>query len=348
MDFTSEIIKWYAVHKRDLPWRSSSDAYIIWLSEVILQQTRVEQGLPYFYRFKEAFPTVQDFASASEEQILKLWQGLGYYSRGRNMHATAKTVVEKYHGIFPVDYKELITLKGIGGYTAAAISSFAANQPNAVVDGNVFRLLSRYFGIETPINTGKGQKLFTELANQLIDPAQPGTFNQGIMEFGSLQCRPKNPLCETCPLRLNCVAFSEKRIDELPVKLKTQKIRERYFTYLVSRKDDTLLMHRRSGKDIWENLYQFPLIESDRLLTVDELSQNKELRSLFGTAIQFKQVYGPVKHLLSHQRLFAQFVEMEQVDSSDLPEGWEYHPAAEAESIPQPKLIFDFVKKYLN
>ena len=222
MNFAEEIIEWYQLHKRDLPWRNTNDPYIIWLSEIIMQQTRVEQGMPYFNRFAEKYPTVKQFANAKEEEILKLWQGLGYYSRGRNMHHTAKIVMEEHAGYFPSSYDSLIKLKGIGEYTAAAISSFSSNEAKAVVDGNVFRLLSRYFGIDTPINSGKGKKLFTELANELLDKSQAGEFNQAIMEFGSLQCKPKNPDCLACPLQVGCEAKKSNRIQELPIKIKSE------------------------------------------------------------------------------------------------------------------------------
>ena len=217
MAFQSEIVKWYLSNKRDLPWRDTTDPYVIWLSEIILQQTRVEQGKPYFLKFLEHFPNVKAFASASEEQVLKLWQGLGYYSRGRNMLYTARYVMEHHHGVFPKSYDQLIKLKGVGGYTAAAISSFSSNERQAVVDGNVYRVLARYFGIDEPINSNTGQKMFAELAKELIADQEPAVYNQAIMEFGALQCKPKSPLCGVCPIQMGCYAFKHKKLDQLPV-----------------------------------------------------------------------------------------------------------------------------------
>lgn len=349
MNFTAEIINWYAVNKRDLPWRKTSDPYIIWLSEVILQQTRVEQGTPYFYNFSEKYPTVADFAAASEDDILKLWQGLGYYSRGRNMHHTANMVMDRHAGSFPNSYNELIGLKGIGEYTAAAISSFSANEVRAVVDGNVFRLLARYFGIDTPINSPKGKKEFTELANQLIDRSQPGTCNQAIMEFGSQQCRPKNPLCGTCPLRPGCVAYKLNRINELPVKLKSLKVKERYFNYLVIVKTGQLLMNKRGPNDIWQNLYDLPLIETKEMLPAEEITGTPEFTSQFGNHARIKAVSQPVKHLLSHQKLYTQFIEV--ADTEDLfgkNGSLSYVPLEETEQLAQPKLIFTFLKNFIT
>ncbi|MGZ3777674.1 MAG: A/G-specific adenine glycosylase, partial [Bacteroidia bacterium] len=223
MNFADEVTRWYLKNKRQLPWRDTADAYVIWLSEIILQQTRVEQGLPYFYRFIEKYPTVQSFAEASEGEILNLWQGLGYYSRGRNMLKTAREVVEKYGGIFPSAYNQLISLKGIGEYTAAAISSFAANEARAVVDGNVYRVLARYFGISEPINGSRGKKIFQDVADELLNKEHPGTHNQAMMEFGAMLCRPKNPDCGICPLRAGCYAFTNGEIASLPQKLKKTK-----------------------------------------------------------------------------------------------------------------------------
>ena len=345
MDFTREIIVWYNQHKRDLPWRKSSDPYIIWLSEIILQQTRVEQGLPYFYRFSEKYPTVSDFAMATEDEVLKLWQGLGYYSRGRNMHHTANLVMEEHGGYFPASYDQLIKLKGIGEYTAAAISSFASNEPKAVVDGNVFRLLARYYGIDEVINSTKGKKIFSDLANQMIDHSQPGIYNQAIMEFGSLQCRYKNPDCGVCPLRLDCVAFNTNRIDELPVKQKKQALRNRYFNYIIAVKDNNILLHKRGPNDIWENLYEFPLFETPGQISYEQLINSREFQNAFGEDARISSVQGPVKHILSHQKIHAIFIEIENF-SDDLIEkqDWFYADYEALEELAQPKLIFEFLE----
>lgn len=348
MDIAQEIISWYHQHKRDLPWRQTTDPYIIWLSEIILQQTRVEQGMPYFYKFQEHYPTVKDFAAADEGAILNDWQGLGYYSRARNMHYTAKMVMEKHAGVFPKTYDELLRLKGIGEYTAAAISSFANNEAKAVVDGNVFRLLSRYFGIDTPINSGKGKKLFTDLANQLLIPRQAGLYNQALMEFGSLQCKPKNPLCETCPLQVNCHAFKHNNITNLPVKIKNLKIRERFFNYVVLEREGALLMQQRKENDIWQNLFEFPLFETKQLVSAPNLLHDETFISQFGNEIKIKSVHGPVKHLLTHQRLYAQFIEIEIPPHQNISKNWILVPPEELKNLAQPKLIFEFLINFFK
>lgn len=347
MDFSSTIVAWYYQHKRDLPWRNSKDPYIIWLSEIILQQTRVEQGLPYFFKFSEKYPNVAEFAAASEDEILRMWQGLGYYSRGRNMLQTANIVMEEHGGYFPKSYDKLIKLKGIGDYTAAAISSFAGNEAKAVVDGNVFRLLSRYFGIDTPINSSAGKKEFTVLANLLIDKINPAVFNQAIMEFGSLQCRHKNPLCETCPLQTTCNAFETGRISILPVKLKLQKVKTRYFYYFIALRNDEILINKRGKNDIWENLFELPLIETDTDLNVEELINSIPFQNNFGANITVKKVFKPIKHILSHQKIIATFI---QIDNYSEPyqteKSWFYVPVNEFDNYAQPKLIFAFLKNF--
>lgn len=349
MQFGKIIIDWYQHHQRDLPWRSTSDPYVIWLSEVILQQTRVEQGMPYFHRFLAHYPTVADFAKADEGEILKDWQGLGYYSRARNMHFTAKMVMQDYAGEFPKSYSELIKLKGIGEYTAAAIASFSNNEAKAVVDGNVFRLLSRYYGIDEPINSTKGKKLFFELANELIIPEQAGLYNQAVMEFGALQCKPKNPNCANCPLMLSCEAYKTNRVVKLPVKLKKLKIRERYFNYFVLSKDSSVLLRKRGPQDIWQNLYEFPLLESTKLLTPDEIVLDEGFIQLFGKQVVFKSTHGPVKHVLTHQKLYAQFFELEiNPENINFEENWVWIDKNELENFAKPKLIFDFLVNFFK
>ncbi|HXH99666.1 MAG TPA: A/G-specific adenine glycosylase [Sphingobacteriaceae bacterium] len=348
MSFTKRLIKWYGEHKRELPWRDTTDPYIIWLSEIILQQTRVEQGTPYFHKFVENYPTVKDFAAASEDEILNHWQGLGYYSRGRNMHYTAKMVMEDHAGYFPTNYDTLLRLKGIGEYTAAAISSFAVNEPKAVVDGNVFRLLSRYFGIEEPINSLKGKKLFTKIANELLDKTQPGLFNQAMMEFGSLQCKPKNPYCGICPMQPNCRAFNEGTVISLPVKIKSGTSRNRYFNYLVIIKNGQVLMSKRGPNDIWENLYELPLIETQRPCEAHELINSDEIKKNWGKDIQLQCVTGPVKHILSHQNLFAQFITVENMDVNIINKQYFFIDIDRLDELAQPKLIFGFFKNFFN
>lgn len=349
MNFSQEIISWYKLNKRDLPWRNTNDPYIIWLSEIIMQQTRVEQGMPYFNKFAESYPTVADFANASEDEILKMWQGLGYYSRGRNMHHTAQLVMEDHAGYFPKNYEELIKLKGVGEYTAAAISSFSINEAKAVVDGNVFRLLSRYFNVDIPINTGKGKKVFTDLANEVMDKSQAGIYNQAVMEFGSLQCKPRNPDCERCPLRLNCQAYILNKIDELPVKLKTQKTRDRYFNYIIVRKNNNILINKRGGNDIWQNLHELPLIETKHLVKAEELVHMPDFTEQFGYNAKILSISSPIKHILSHQKLHAQFIEISGFTEEFVQNNnWFYVTLDELETLAQPKLIFDFFKSFLT
>ena len=272
MKFSNSLIYWYLQNDRDLPWRRTKNPYFIWLSEIMLQQTRVAQGMAYYLKFTDNFPTVFDLAKADESTVLKMWQGLGYYSRARNLHYSAKHIANELNGEFPNTYKEIIKLKGIGDYTASAIASICFKEPTAVVDGNVYRVLSRYFGIKTPINSSAGIKEFKALAQTLIDESQPGNYNQAIMDFGALHCKPQNPLCDTCPFADSCVALEKKLIKELPVKDKKIKIRNRYFNFLVIKTNNNkTILTERKGKGIWQGLYQFPLIESDKNINKDEL-----------------------------------------------------------------------------
>jgi A/G-specific adenine glycosylase len=275
MEFSNSLINWYLQNKRDLPWRNTVNPYPIWLSEIMLQQTRVAQGLPYFMAFMEAFPTVFDLANAEEEQVLKLWQGLGYYSRARNLHATAKYIATELKGDFPPNYDQLLQLKGVGEYTAAAIASFAYNEPVAVVDGNVFRVLSRYFNVDSDISDGKTKKEFQNLAQQLLPKNNAALFNQAIMEFGALQCVPKNPNCENCIFSSSCAALQHKKVNTLPVKSKKTKVTNKYFNYLILKDvQGNFVVQKREGKGIWENLYEFPLIETEELVSeIDFLNQ---------------------------------------------------------------------------
>lgn len=312
MDFTKTIISWYNKNKRDLPWRNTRDPYFIWISEIILQQTRVEQGMSYYLKFIKEFPTVKKMAAAPEEKIMKLWQGLGYYSRARNLHTTAKHISIQLNGKFPGTYDEIIKLKGVGPYTAAAISSIAFDQPHAVVDGNVYRVLARVFGIKTPIDSVKGKKEFNELANELLDKKQPALFNQAIMEFGATRCKPQNPDCENCVLNSICIAHSKNLIDVLPVKEKTTKVRNRYFNYVVLKHKNSIVIKKRTGKDIWKNLYDFPLIETAKELKEPQLLKTSEWKKIAGrSAYIIHSVSKTYKHVLSHQNIFARFWEVE-------------------------------------
>lgn len=295
-EFSTLIRMWYQNHKRDLPWRSTSDAYVIWLSEVILQQTKVEQGLPYFVKFSERFPTVIDLANASEEEVLETWKGLGYYSRARNLHKAAKLVRDQFGGILPNSYSKLIQLPGVGEYTAAAVASFAFGEPRAVVDGNVFRLLSRVFNIHSPINSSAGKREFRLLADQLISEVHPGEHNQAMMEMGSLVCTPKSPNCEACVLRHNCLAFKKNNIAELPVKTAKPKSKFWNIHYAVIASNSGLVFSKDITGNVWKGLYQFPII-SEELATEESYTPISNSGTLLATQ----------KHVLSHRKITAFF-----------------------------------------
>lgn len=343
MNFIQDtLINWYEENHRDLPWRNNPSPYEVWISEVILQQTRVNQGIDYYLHFIKKWPTVNDLAQASEEEVLKMWQGLGYYSRARNLHHCAKQVVEQYKGEFPSDFEKLKQLKGIGNYTAAAIASIAYNLPHAVVDGNVYRVLSRLFDINTPININEGQKLFAQLADELLNRNQPGLHNQALMEFGALHCTPKNPNCLLCPLQAQCLAFAHQSVMLRPVKLAKTKISTRYFNYLILRINDGLYLHKRSDNDIWKNLYDFPCIESQKPMTVEEVIASETFLQLIEnnpfTIIKSSPIF---THKLTHRTILAHFIEIKlekellQIQTNDL------FLARETElgSFPIPRLI---------
>ena len=318
--FSKKLIYWYLQNKRDLPWRATIDPYRIWLSEIILQQTRVEQGMPYYFRFLEAFPNVNDLANASEDEVLKLWQGLGYYSRARNLHATAKKVAFDLNGNFPSNYEDLKKLKGVGDYTASAIASICFNEAAAVVDGNVYRVLSRIFDIETPMDSTLGKKEFKALAQELIDKEDPATFNQALMEFGAIQCKPKNPYCLHCPFNDTCAALQKNKIASLPVKQGKTKVRNRYFNYLILLSETgEVILNQRDTKDIWGGLYEFPLYETKAdvlnkenfLNNIKNLSLKEVERTTSIEELKIKSLFlnntEPIIHKLSHQKLHVRF-----------------------------------------
>ncbi|RYD71489.1 MAG: A/G-specific adenine glycosylase [Sphingobacteriales bacterium] len=347
MNFADELLRWYQQNKRDLPWRDTTDAYVIWLSEVILQQTRVEQGLPYFRRFLNRYPNVSSFALAAEDDILKLWQGLGYYSRGRNMLKTARLVQEQYKGVFPSNYTDLIKLKGIGTYTAAAISSFAANEVRAVVDGNVYRVLARYFGVDEPINSTKAKGIFQNIADDLINKKLPGLHNQAMMEFGAMLCKPKNPACGICPVRTGCYAFKHNATTHLPVKLKKLKVRERFLNYFLITDGDKILMNKRGEKDIWANMYDLPAIETTSLIPTHELLALADFKEHFGNQYVNPIDIGVKKHILTHQRLYVRLIRLDiQPVISD--KKWFYIEVEKMEKLALPKIIFIFLKNIFN
>ncbi|MBP0904756.1 A/G-specific adenine glycosylase [Mariniflexile gromovii] len=310
MIFSKTLNNWYSINKRDLPWRQTKDPYYIWLSEIILQQTQVAQGLPYYVRFTEEFPSVFHLANAQESEVLKLWQGLGYYSRARNLHTTAKHVANQLNGEFPNNYKDLLKLKGIGDYTASAMASICFNKPEAVVDGNVYRVLARYFSIDTPINSSKGVKEFKQLAQELINKKDPATFNQAIMEFGATQCKPQSPDCTICPFVKSCIAFNTNRINELPVKIKSAKAKKKYFNFLVFvDNNERTILEQRHGKGIWQNLYQFPLIETSKSCDFKTLNNLAKKHSLLNGHTFELSLYNDqdIVHKLSHQHLHTKF-----------------------------------------
>lgn len=309
-----KLIVWYERNKRHLPWRKTDDPYKIWVSEVILQQTRVSQGINYYYRFLEAFPDVETLAHAKENDVLRVWQGLGYYSRARNMHQAAKTIVNNFGGKFPSDYKNISALKGIGEYTAGAIASFSFGMPYTAVDGNVKRVLSRLFGIYDQIDTRVGEKKIKEAAKELLPKQNPGIFNQALIEFGAMWCTPRNPKCDTCPIQQHCLAFAGSSVEKLPAKKPRKKPRDRFLNYLVIQHNDRqhFYLRKRSDRaDIWKNLYDFPLIESERPLSPEELINSQEWQKIIGENYHsLNHKSGKKTHQLSHQTLHAYFWEV--------------------------------------
>lgn len=347
LEISKVLVKWYNVHKRDLPWRNTTDPYIIWISEIILQQTRVNQGMEYFLRFISRFPDVPSLAAASEDEVLKYWQGLGYYSRARNLHAAAKSIVQQFEGNFPSVYKDILSLKGVGEYTAAAIASFSMNQPYAVVDGNVFRVLSRLFAINAPIDTGKGKKLFTELAGAILDNNQPGLHNQAMMEFGALQCTPVSPGCDVCPLQEKCMAYAAGNVLLYPVKQQKTKVRNRYFHYFHIIYTGYTYLNRRSERDIWKGLFEFPMIETDQTVDFISLKETETFCNLFNGCGDMNITIGleNKKHILSHQVLYATFYKIEIKQEGTGLNCYQKIPVTEIENYAIPRLIHIYLEK---
>jgi A/G-specific adenine glycosylase len=340
MDFSKLLTDWYLQNKRDLPWRNTSNPYLIWLSEIMLQQTRVAQGMPYFLSFTSSFPTIFDLANANEEQVLKLWQGLGYYSRARNLHQTAQCIANELGGVFPDNYKDLLQLKGVGEYTAAAIASFAYNEVVPVVDGNVFRVLSRYFDIETDIASASAKKEFSALAHELIPKDNPALFNQAIMEFGALQCVPKSPNCSECIFNKSCAALQKKKVDQLPVKLKKIKVRNRFFNYLIfSDELQNTIIQKRTDKGIWHNLYEFPLIETEKEENFETMS--KQIKTDFqhwNILTIGEENSKSIIHKLSHQHLHIKFWNVKI--GGTIPNGIN---STDLNTFPFPIVIYNFI-----
>lgn len=351
--FADSILNWYAKNKRDLPWRETKNPYKIWLSEIILQQTRVKQGLPYYEKFVDAYPKIEDLATADEQNVLRLWQGLGYYSRARNLHAAARFVQNELEGVFPESYKELLKMKGVGNYTAAAIASFAYNEKVAVVDGNVFRVLARVFGVSTDIASHKGAKEFGELAKTLLPDKDADTYNQGIMEFGALQCTPQKPDCMYCPMQAGCVAYLEGKQKELPVKIKKVKVKNRYFHYLIfyykNNEEIFIGMKQRDRGDIWSGLYDFWLEEKPKLQDTEALLNEADLANKIRDKYIIAKESVVYKHVLTHQRIHARFhhLEIQTKDSvPQLPENLHFFKASEIAELPKPVLIDNYLNKH--
>lgn len=349
-DFSKKIIEWYKENKRDLPWRETKDPYPIWLSEIILQQTRVAQGLPYFQRFLMEFPTLQKLAAAKEQEVLRLWQGLGYYTRARNLHRCAKEIVQKLDGKFPDNFSDLQRLPGIGAYTAAAIASFAFLEPVAVVDGNVFRVVARIFGIDLDITVAENKAFFSRKANELISKEQPDIFNQAIMEFGATHCLPKNPKCDECVFKRSCIAYARDWQKKLPVKNKKVKTRKRYFYYIVMEHNKKLLMKKREGKDIWRGLHDFPLVEAKRSQKTETILKKSEIALKLKKRFTVRSESRQFKHVLSHQVLLAKFifvsVKSPRITHHEFKnEGMNFFSRREIEKLPKPVLVSRYLSE---
>ncbi|PIF04993.1 MAG: A/G-specific adenine glycosylase [Draconibacterium sp.] len=344
--FTNEIHQWYLFHRRDLPWRKTSDPYHIWLSEIILQQTRVAQGMSYYFNFVKTFPDVYSLACASEDQVLKMWQGLGYYSRARNLHSTAKLIVEKYGGRFPNDYKKLLKLKGVGPYTAAAVASIAFGLPYPVIDGNIYRIISRYYGVKAPVDTKQGKAEIEMVAKELMLTSDPGFHNQALMEFGALQCVPGKPDCAICPVVETCYAAKNGLVEQLPAKQKKVKQRIRYFYYFLIESSDKILMEKRQMNDIWKNLYQLPLFESDTGLDEGAL---QEVRFPFqeNRQLTFKSISGIKKHVLTHQIIYARLLHFQVDKIIDLASHFLIVNKKDISNFAVPRLLEMFLDEYL-
>jgi len=340
--FSRALLPWYAAHRRELPWRGTTDPYRIWLCEVILQQTRVDQGMDYWTRFVERWPTVADLAAATEDEVLRAWQGLGYYSRARNLLAAARQVAEGHSGRFPETFEGLRGLKGVGDYTAAAMGSIAFGLPEPAVDGNAYRVLARVFGIDAPIDGVPGRKLFRELAARLVDRARPGDHNQAVMELGATVCLPRNPRCGACPLATKCVARATGRIAELPMKAGRTKVRTRHFNYLRIEGPGGPFLRKRTGKDIWQGLYELPLVETPKAVGKAALAVAIERLVPHGARIMGRTA--SVTHALSHQLIEAVFWRVRVDGAFTPPDGWLALGDGDLARFAVPRLI----ERYLN
>ncbi len=343
--FTKVLMDWHtSKNTRQMPWKGEKDPYKIWLSEIILQQTRVEQGWNYYNRFINAFPTITDLANAPDQGVFKLWEGLGYYARCRNLLHTARTVAKDYKGSFPKTYEEVIKLKGIGPYTAAAITSFAFGLPYAVVDGNVLRVLSRVFGIQDPIDGKTGKDRLTGLATELLDKKSPGLYNQAIMDFGAVICKPALPLCKTCPVKKICVAYKEDRVDKLPVKAQKMLRRKRWFYYFLVEKKGSFLVRQRTQKDIWQHLNEFFLVEAPNRQSPEKLMESEPILELFQDQRTIKaSVSDEYKQLLTHQEIHGRFIHILLEGKISLPHGYKWVKSSDLKKMAFPKYILSYM-----
>ena len=352
--FNKQLVKWYSLNARELPWRNTRNPYQIWISEIIFQQTRIDQGFHYWHRFIERFPTIEQLAKAEEQEVLTIWQGLGYYSRARNLHYAAKQIMSDFGGVFPDTYEKILTLKGVGTYTAAAVSSIAFGERQVVADGNVLRFLSRYAGITDPVDTNQGKKLITDLAGELIGKADPGTFNQAMMEFGALYCVPRNPDCMNCIFKNECKAFAMGATKEIPVKSKKVIVRKRFFNYLFlyiidKNNKHGFLMHSRGKGDIWQGLFEFPMIEDTSLLEPDALIQTKEWQSeiLIHHPV-LNSEYHDFVHQLTHQQLHTRFfkVKLQNVNTEMIKPDWIWVSEENLHTYPISRLTLKFLNTF--
>jgi len=350
--FINHILNWYQKNKRPLPWRQTKDPYLIWLSEIILQQTRVTQGLPYYNKFVQEFPTVYELAEATETEVLRLWQGLGYYSRARNLHKSAKIIVNQHQGRFPNTMDGLITLPGIGRYTSAAIASLASSEAVPAIDGNVYRLLARFFGIKVDISSAQAFTHFYKFSLNLITKDNPGEYNQAIIEFGALHCKPKRPDCENCVLNSGCVSYFNNWQNKLPVKKRKVKSRKRYFNYLIIMVGDKILMRQRTNKDIWQGLYDFVLIEATEPTSFNMLA-HPILERIKNDIININADDKIIRHLLTHQILYVNFALIELEDNAKslnrlAKDQYHWYKLSKIEELPKPVLIANYLDNYLN
>lgn len=343
MKIDGKILRWYEKNRRELPWRATRDPYHVWLSEVILQQTRVSQGLDYYYRFLAAFPDVTALAAASEDEVLKLWQGLGYYSRARNLHQAAREIVNGRGGKLPETYAGWLKVKGVGAYTASAIASICFGEPRAVVDGNVSRVIARLYGVESPVNSSEGAKEIAALADDLLDAHDPGTHNQAMMEFGALQCVPRGPDCHPCPVNDHCNAHLSGRVELLPVKRPKKKPVDRYLYYYIMVHGQETMLTRREEADIWQSLYQFPAVDSEEPIGEEELLScriRKLLKGVPPEKIKIRKISATIRHQLTHRTIHARFIHLDPGRwPKPLPEGWIPILTKNLDDFPVPRLI---------